>query len=371
MSIRVLLAGGGTSGHVHPALAIADRIRAVDPESVIEFCGTSRGIESDLVPKAGYTFHVIRARGIPSRPSRKLFLALADMAAGRRACLRRIRDFRPDIVIGTGGYVCTPLVSAAHAMRIPVLLHEQNAFPGRSNRMMSRNAAVVCTGFPDTESFFSHAGKVVYTGNPVKEIFFQMNRAQARRDLGLADDVFLVLAMGGSLGARTINDAVSALADAKLPENTKIVLSAGRQQHAELIGKHPNTSGKLEILEYIYNPEVYMAACDLMICRAGAITCAEIAALGIPSIMIPYPFAAGDHQTSNAASFANQNASVMMKDNQVTAASLADVVATLYADRSRLSAMGDAARRLACPDAAADIVREVMQVCENRRKPKT
>jgi len=256
-------------------------------------------------------------------------------------------------------------------MRIPVLLHEQNAFPGRSNRMMSRNAAVVCTGFPDTESFFSHAGKVVFTGNPVKSIFFHMKRAEARQQLGLSYDVFLILAMGGSLGARTINDAVCALADASLPANTKIVLSAGRQQHEELIAKHPDMSGNLEILEYIYNPEIYMAACDLMICRAGAITCAEIASLGIPSVMIPYPFAAGDHQTSNAASFANKNASVMMKDDQVTPASLAGVVESLFSNRDRLKAMGEAARRLACPDAAADIVREVIQVCENRRKPNT
>ena len=322
MSLRVLIAGGGTSGHIHPALSIADRIMEVEPDSQIEFCGTARGLESELVPKAGYVIHTIRARGLPSKPSGKMVAALVDIAAGRRTCISLIRSFRPDIVIGTGGYVCSPLVSAAHAMRIPVLLHEQNAYPGRSNRLLSKNAEVVCTSFPDIESYFPKARQVVFTGNPVKTVFFSTEREEARRKLGIASDVFFVLAMGGSLGAKTINDAVISISGMDLPQKDMILISAGKQQHDELMATNSISNERLEIREYIYDPEQYMAAADLMICRAGAITCAEIAALGVPSIMIPYPYAAGDHQTSNAKAFVQHNASVMIRDADVTGESL-------------------------------------------------
>jgi len=137
MGIRVLIAGGGTSGHINPAIAIADCIRQADPESVIEFCGTERGLENDIVPRSGYILHPIRATGIPSKPSLKMAKAFADFAAGRKTSISIIRSFKPDVVVGTGGYVCAPLVAAAYHVHIPVLLHEQNAFPGRSNLLMS------------------------------------------------------------------------------------------------------------------------------------------------------------------------------------------------------------------------------------------
>ena len=365
MNIRVLIAGGGTSGHIHPALAIADQIKESSPDSQIEFCGTERGLESELVPKAGYVIHKIRARGLPTKPSRKMVAALVEMAAGRRTCISLIRSFRPDVVIGTGGYVCSPLVSAAHAMHVPVLLHEQNAFPGRSNRLLSRHASAVCTSFPGIESYFPKAKQVLFTGNPVKKIFFSIQKEESRRKLGLTKDDFFVLAMGGSLGARTINDAVVELSRLALPPKTKILLSAGKQQHEELIAKITSANQVLEIREYIYDPEQYMAAADLIICRAGAITCAEVAALGLPSIMIPYPFAAGDHQTSNAMAFVNQNASVMMKDGDVTAVSLLEHVTALAEDRVRLQKMGENAKSLSMPNAALDIANQVMKICKN------
>ena len=362
MSIRVLIAGGGTSGHVNPALAIAEAIRRRDPDAVIEFCGTERGIESDIVPRGGFVLHPIRARGIPTRPSVKMIRAFRDMWAGRRSCIALIRDFHPDIVIGTGGYVCTPLVSAANKMKVPVLLHEQNAFPGRSNRMMSRKAAVVCTSFEDAADYFSKARSVVFTGNPVRRIFFQMERETARRELGLAEDTFFLFAMGGSLGARTVNQSILAIAR-NMPKRVKIVLSAGKQQFAELsrVITGDGIPDNLEIREYIYNPEVYMAAADLILSRAGAITCAEIAALGVPSIMIPYPFAAGDHQTFNARSFEKRGACVIIKDEDVSAESLLSRILPLTDDSEQLRRMGRAASALAVPDADERIVDQVFQ----------
>ena len=362
MGIRVLIAGGGTSGHINPAIAIADRLRELDPQSEIEFCGTQRGIESDTVPRSGYVLHPIRARGMPLRPSIKMAKAIWDFAAGRKACISLIRTFKPDVVVGTGGYVCTPLVAAAYHENIPVLLHEQNAFPGRSNRLMSRKASVVCTSFAGMEADFSKAKAVVFTGNPVKKVFFETTHEAARRELNIPDDIVLLLAMGGSLGARTINQSVAALAEMVADQKIRIILSAGKQQFAAMNESFAATNDKMEIREYIYEPQIYMAAADLVICRAGAITCAEIAALGVPSVMIPYPFAAGDHQTYNARVFEKQGAAILMKDSEVTARTLYEAVMPVISDKKRLKMMGEHAKSLAKPLADRDIAEQIFKL---------
>ena len=370
MGIRILIAGGGTSGHINPAVAIADEIMAVSPDSVIEFCGTARGLENDIVPRAGYVMHPIRARGVPAKPSLKMIKAVSDFAAGRKTCMNLIRSFKPDVVIGTGGYVCSPLVSAACHLRIPVLLHEQNAFPGRSNRLMSRNANVVCTSFPGMEEYFPRAKSVIFTGNPVKRIFFETGREASRKKLGISDDTFFLLAMGGSLGSKTINESVLALADKIGGKDVKIVLSAGKQQFASLCANPQAGNDKIDIKEYIYDQEIYMSAADLLIVRAGAITCAEVAALGVPSVMIPYPFAAGDHQTYNARAFEKEDACILLKDADVTPEVLFDLVTKLSKDREQLRNMGRKAAGLSKPDAVHDIVKQVFALAANENTGK-
>jgi len=362
MGIRVLIAGGGTSGHINPAIAIADRIRVLDPQSEIEFCGTERGLESDIVPRSGYVLHPIRARGMPLSPSIKMAKAVGDFIAGRTSCISLIRTFKPDVVVGTGGYVCSPLVSAAYHKHIPVLLHEQNAFPGRSNRLMSNRADIVCTSFPGMKTSFPKAKTVVFTGNPVKKIFFETTRDSARKELGIAEDTVFLLAMGGSLGARTINQSVAALAEMITGKNIRIVLSAGKQQFADLTENLKTADDNIEIKEYIYNPQIYMAAADLLICRAGAITCAEVAALGIPSVMIPYPFAAGDHQSYNARVFEKAGAAILMKDADVSARSLYDTIVPILEDRECMGKMRQAALSLAKPMADSDIAAQVFRL---------
>lgn len=368
MSIRVLIAGGGTSGHIYPAISIADRLRREDPDSAIEFCGTSAGPESEIVPKAGYIIHPIRASGFPSRPSIKLFRALSDFFAGKKTCLGIIDDFQPDVVIGTGGYVCSPLISAAHTRKIPIILHEQNAFPGRANRTLSRYANVVCTGFPDMDLFFPKCKQVICTGNPIREVFVIINRQEARNHLNILDSEFFVLAMGGSLGSKTINDSVLSVADILSEGNTRFVLSAGRQQYRLIseIGSAPR--GNLEIYEYILNTHLYMAAADLIVCRAGAITCAEIAAVGTPSIMIPYPYAAGDHQTYNAKAFENNDASILIRDSDVTPEKLSEIIRMLSKDKDRCKGMSAKAKELFFPGSDQRIAEVVFALCENNRK---
>lgn len=358
MSMKVILAGGGTSGHIHPATAIADELKKQDPNTEILFCGTAKGLEAQIIPAQGYEFEVIRAAQLPMKISKKTFKAVKEFLAGRKMCRKLLREKKPDAVVGTGGFVCSPLIAAAHKEKIPILLHEQNAFPGRSNRLMSRYAKTVCTSFPGIEHYFNKKAKIVYTGNPIRGVFSDVDHAACRAQLGLSDDDFLILAMGGSLGARTVNESIVALAKACTDPKVKIILSVGKQRYKEVAEEAKNWPDSIEVFEYIQNPEVYLAACDLFIGRAGAITCAEVQAVGAPSILIPYPYAAQDHQTYNARTFETAQAGILLPDNEAIE-KLPGIALELIGDPERLQSMRQKAKELAIYDAAERIVNEV------------
>jgi UDP-N-acetylglucosamine--N-acetylmuramyl-(pentapeptide) pyrophosphoryl-undecaprenol N-acetylglucosamine transferase len=364
---RYVLAGGGTSGHINPALAIADQLRKDDPKAEIQFCGTARGLESQLVPRAGYLFTPIRARGLPARPGKEMLLALADFAAGRAQCRNLLRAFQPDAVIGTGGYVCSPLVSAAVSLGVPVLLHEQNAFPGRSNRLMARRSQVVCISMPGTERHFKTKAPVILTGNPVRPVFFELDQRTVRRKHGWPEQDRMVLVTGGSLGAKRLNEAVLGLVDEPVfqaflaAHSIRIHLACG-QQHAAGVRNAAQDLPWLEVHDYLHDLPDYMAAADLVVARAGAMTCAELAALGKPAILVPYPFAAGDHQTANAKVHEQADAALRIADNDLTAKELAEQLTRLLDDPERLAMMGRQARLLSMPDAAAKICQSLYAV---------
>jgi UDP-N-acetylglucosamine--N-acetylmuramyl-(pentapeptide) pyrophosphoryl-undecaprenol N-acetylglucosamine transferase len=354
----LLIAGGGTGGHIQPALAIADAFASRHPDASIHFCGTAHGLESELIPVAGYPFHPIRARGFPHRPSLDLLPAVVDYFAGRKACSRLIRQYGPFAVVGTGGYVCGPLVAAAKRAGVPVLLHEQNAYPGRANRYLSRGAHTVCISYEGTETWFPGARRVVLTGNPVRGLFFNTGKKEARERLALKENERLVFVMGGSLGAATLNTAMLGWCAGGLPDGVRVVLMAGRK-NADAVRREAAGVAGLDVRDYLQDAYLYMAAADLLVCRAGAITCAEIAALGQPSVMVPYPFAAGDHQTHNALAFERQGASIHMADRDFLPEAAGRLIASLLADPGRLHRMGEAAHALAMPDAAASIGEEL------------
>lgn len=354
----LLIAGGGTGGHIQPALAIADAFVGRHPDAAVHFCGTAHGLESELVPAAGYPFHPVRARGFPRRPSMDLLRAVADHIAGKKACALLIRRFRPFAVVGTGGYVCGPLVAAAKQAGVPVLLHEQNAFPGRANRYLSHGAQTVCISYEGTEKWFTGAQKVVLTGNPVRDLFFRTGREEARAQLGLAENERLVFVTGGSLGAASLNAAILGWCAGRLPDGVRVVLMAGRK-NVEAVRREGAGLAGLDIRDYLQDAYLYMAAADLIVCRAGAITCAEIAALGQPSVMVPYPFAAGDHQTCNALAFERHGAAIHVADRDFHPEAARKLLESLLLDPGRLHRMGEAARALARPDAAVDIEGEL------------
>ena len=364
----IILSGGGTSGHVNPALAIADDLQQSDPALDLLFVGKKQGIEADLVKRAGYAFESVEAAPLPMRPSPAMIRAVATFLRGRHQSRQLMKKRRPLAVIGTGGYVCSPVVSAAASLKIPVLLHEQNAYPGRSNRLMARKSQAVCVAFPGTEHYFPFPDRVTVTGNPVRQAFFLQDHMAAREKLFPEDQRPLILAMGGSLGARTINEAICHL-DAWISQRRnrdqsvpRIVLSAGKQ-HFSTVQSAVSTEGDwLTVIEYIHNMPEMMAAADLIISRAGALTCSEIAALGRPSVLVPYPYAAGDHQTFNARVLVDAGAALMCRDDQFDAAWLAENLNQLIDHPSVLKQMSERASSLAKPEATREIIRCLMRL---------
>jgi UDP-N-acetylglucosamine--N-acetylmuramyl-(pentapeptide) pyrophosphoryl-undecaprenol N-acetylglucosamine transferase len=358
--IRLAIAAGGTSGHIHPALAVAVALRRRFPDAEVLFIGTARGLESRVVPRASFLFHPIRASGFPRKISLAALKALADLFAGRREAIRLLEDFRPDVVLGTGGYVCGPVVSAANRLGIPVVLHEQNAYPGRANRLLSRRARFVCTSFPDGEKTFPKRVPVVRTGYPVRPEFFAVDRDEARLALGIPEDARFVLALGGSLGARTINRAVLAmLREGTAPGGARILLATGDALFAEVsaeTGFLEERPDELELVSYLEEPHLQMAAADLIVCRAGAGACSEIAALGKPSVLVPYPYAANDHQTFNARFLSDVGAAVICPDGRLDGAELRRLLEGVLLDRGRCLRMAAAAKSLAREDSADRIV---------------
>ena len=353
MERRYMITGGGTSGHINPALAIAGLLQEDAASSgdtcKIKFTGRKAGLEGELVPKAGYEFIDVEALPLPSKPSLQTFKALGAMQRGKKQCLELIREFKPDCVISTGGFVSGPLLSAARKAGVPIMIHEANAFPGRANKYLSKGAALVMTGFPGQENIFPKAKKVVYTGNPVRDMMFGRTKEGSRKELGIDPDRKMVFIMGGSLGSATLTNFVFDIAKKPEYKDVYFFISVGKHNSVEItpdIKAIPN----LEIREYIDRPDLYMSSADCSILRAGAVTCDEITATGACAIMVPYPYAAHDHQTYNANSLASKGAGIVVSDDDVKAGKLEPVLIGLINDPARQESIRKAALSLAVKD---------------------
>ena len=366
MEYKFIVTGGGTSGHINPAITIADSLKKYyesNGDTVkILFTGRKEGLEGELVPKAGYDMEYIEAKPFPMKPSVKMIKALAALIKGRKQCSKIIDDFKPNAVIGTGGYVCAPLLAEAKAKKIPVVIHEANAFPGRANRFMGRKADLVLTGFPNLEKDFKTAKKIVYTGNPIRSMFIGNTFENARKNLGYAPDQKLVFTMGGSLGAKSLNDFIIDCAKLDEFKDVVFVLSSGKQQ-TKLLKERSDIPSNLKIMEYIDNPNDYLCGSDISITRAGAVTCAETAAIGSCSIFVPYPYAAHDHQTFNARAFADVDGCILVPDDDNLKDNLLKSIRELLKDESRRSLMRENAKKLQvldCDKRIVDSIREVI-----------
>ena len=356
--MKVLIAAGGTAGHINPALAIAGRIKAGCPEAEIHFAGRRKGMEYDLVTRAGYAFHHIEVNGIqrsltPKNIARNIaavcHLVLAMPRAGAM-----LRQLQPDLVIGAGGYVSGPVLQAAARRGIPTAIHEQNAFPGVTNKILAKEVDVVFAASVAAVDRLGAPDKTLVVGNPVRPEVFRQDRAAARKALGAGDRVVL-LSFGGSLGARRINEVVADLAAWHTKNRDFLHIHATGSRGVELfrrLGLEKGFAGakQLQVKEYIQDMPRMLAAADLVISRAGALTLAELEAAGRAAILIPSPNVAENHQYYNALELEKAGAAVVVEEKDLTGEKLIELVDRLTSRPETLAEMGQKARALARPD---------------------
>jgi UDP-N-acetylglucosamine--N-acetylmuramyl-(pentapeptide) pyrophosphoryl-undecaprenol N-acetylglucosamine transferase len=357
--MRMVIAGGGTGGHVFPGLAVADAVRRAGGE--VLFVGSERGIEAQVVPAAGYRLETVPIRSVRGRGIRGLAGATCQVPRATGAAFRILRRARPDIVVGTGGYVSFPVVVAAWLQRLPAILLEQNAQPGLATRALAPLARAVCTSFPETAARLRGA-RAVCTGNPVRQ--------WAPQPRERSPGTFTLLVFGGSQGAHRINvEAVGAVrALAADNPGLRVIHQTGRADKDWVEAAYRDSRIAAEVHAFIDDMGGAYARADLVVCRAGATTVAELTALGKPAILIPYPFAADDHQRLNAEALERRGAALVLLDRDLTAAALAERVRALVRNPERLESMSRAARALGRPDAAERVLEVCRQVLEERAR---
>lgn len=365
--MRILLSGGGTAGHVNPALAIARIIERNDKCGVIAYVGTPHGIENKLVPEKYQMFH-INVQGVRRSLSlanlKTVFLALTSVNKAKKI----IEEFKPDVVIGTGGYVCWPLVHAAHKMGVPVVMHESNSEPGMVVRLMEEKADVIFVNFDDSIKHLDKAKKVVHVGTPLRDEFYLQNKQMAREKLGIAPDEKFVLSFGGSLGARKINEEMIDVMNTYGKHNPKIrFLHATGSRSYECIKLKFDNLGlsayeNLTLTEYIYDMPMQMAAADLVVCRSGASTLSELAMLGTPSILIPSPNVTNDQQYKNAKVLADAGAASVIPESQLTHGILALHLKKIIEDDSLLESMSEKLKTFIIPNSDKTIYKEIVSL---------
>ncbi len=355
---RILLAGGGTGGHVYPAIAIADAIRALEPEAAIAFAGTRDHLEWRAVPRAGYAIHPITVSGFHRKAFFKNLSFPWKLARGFMQSWSLVGDFDADVVLGTGGYVSGPVLLAAHYRRRVVVAQEQNAYAGVTNRLLARHAAQIHIAFPEARAWFPKE-KCRLSGNPTRAALRAADREAARARLGVPSGAQVLFVFGGSLGSQAINQAMQRHVAALLQHERLFILwQTGPMYYQKLKAAAP-THARLRLVAYVHRMDEAYAAADLVLCRAGAITCGELLVTQTPSILVPSPNVAADHQTKNAASMAQQGTALTVKDEDLDEAVCVHSVALLM-DEKRRAAMRGAAAKAARPHAARTIAEQVL-----------
>lgn len=364
---RVVLAGGGTGGHLYPALAVAKKMHALGSELV--FVGTRHGLGATVVPTFGFQICFIRARGLAGSLLNKL-AAVLEMGYGFVQSISILREFRPDIVIASGGYVCAPVTCAARLLNVPVVLMEQNAIAGKAIRFLSRFVDKICVSYPHSLKGLP-AKKLVFTGNPVRPEIVARNRDEARRRLGIAPDQCCILVSGASQGAISLNKAVLAALPKWRDLKATVIHLTGPKNYEKVASLAKDC---LEGSDFDYRAIGYQedmaelyAASDLAVCRAGATTLAEITARGLPSVLVPYPYAAENHQEANARAMVDAGAAIMILDNAVEA-ELSGLVGDLITHAADLESMAKASASLGKPNAVDEVVKVAAQVYQQSRR---
>lgn len=379
--MRVLFSGGGTGGHINPALAMADIIKMNIPDAEIAFIGTPKGIENSLIPQAGYKLYHVQIEGIRRSLSpenvKALYLAFTSPAKAKKI----IKEFAPDIVIGTGGYVCWPALKAAADMGIPTMLHESNALPGMAVRKLQNKVDVIMTNFESTKDLLDESANVINVGNPLRAACTTFTKAEARKKLGIPDSVkFVTLSFGGSLGAPEINRAacemMSTFAQSK-KQNIRCYHVGGKRYYES--AKKFFASYDLErderfvLMEYTSDLPIYMAAADVVICRAGAMTLTEIAQMGKAALIIPSPNVVDNHQFKNANALAQKDAAVVICEDEMDAGGvckICDVAKKLLEDAEYRKTLEENIKQFAKQDVEKNIYKCITDLLDQYKNNK-
>lgn len=363
--MKVLLAGGGTGGHVYPAIAIANKIKEHNPDCEILFVGTKNGIESEIVPKAGFELKTVTVQGFKRKIDLDNIKRVFKLCKGLEQSRRIIKKYKPDIVIGTGGYVSGPVLFNAAMNKRVTIVHEQNSFPGVTNKILSKVATKVLTSFEDSHKRFPEASqdKLVLTGNPVRKEILNSRKFIARKNLGISEDKKMVLCYGGSGGSEEINDAMRLVIENMVKEDVAFIFATGKVYYDEFIETIKDIELKpyQRVMPYLDNMADGLAASDIVIGSAGAISLAEITALGKPSIIIPKAYTAENHQEYNAKSIESQGAGIAILEKDLTPQSLNEAVFKLLGDKELLIDMANNAKKIGKPEAIDLIYNEIMK----------
>ena len=368
--MKVVIAGGGTGGHVYPGIAVAEEIRNTRPSWEVLFIGSRRGLEVQAVPEAGFRIRYILARGFPRRAWWRWPMALLTNILGFVQAMWVVGVERPDVVLGTGGYVSAPVALAAVVHRRPLLLQEQNSIPGIANRWLARIASEVHLSFIEARTYFKRKDNLKVSGNPVRAHILSGDRATGLKEFGLLAGKPTVFVFGGSRGAHRINEAaLEAMRRLKGRVDVQFILQTGREDFEWARNLVEIEQLPARVMPFIRRIHMAYAAADLVVCRSGAMTLAEIAACGTPAILVPYPYAAHNHQVVNAGNLVDRGAAAMILDRELSGERLAQEIAHWLSDRQALSRMSANSRTFTRPDAAGKIVLSLERWSTGRPAP--
>ena len=364
MKKKIIIAGGGTGGHIFPAVAIANTVKEFLPDTEILFVGANGRMEMIRVPEAGFSIKGIDVYGLQRKLSLKNCIENAKLPfrlyRSTQQAKKIIKNFRPDAVVGVGGYVSYPILNIAASMKIPTLVQEQNSYPGVTNKLLSKKVDVICTAYDNLERFFP-AHKIIKTGNPIrKEILNPVNKKEAYNHFHLDENKKTVAIVGGSSGARTINECVGSFAEELSNKNIQMIWQTGEYHYPTLLQEYKELR-EIKIVPFIQRMDYLYSIADIVVSRAGALAISELCAVGKPCILVPSPNVSEDHQTKNAKILSEANAAVLIPDNKAKK-ELKDAVFELINDDTRRAVMNENLKKMSRPDAAKHIADEVVKL---------
>ncbi|MCR2820809.1 undecaprenyldiphospho-muramoylpentapeptide beta-N-acetylglucosaminyltransferase [Lederbergia panacisoli] len=366
--MKVVVSGGGTGGHIYPALALIKTIKKQNPNVEFLYIGTEKGLEAKIIGRENIAFKAINITGFRRALSFENVKTIFRFLKGVRDSKKILKSFKPDVVIGTGGYVCGPVVYAAAKRKIPTVIHEQNSVPGLTNRFLSRYVNKVAICFEEVRPFFPD-DKVVMTGNPRAQEVLNSKSSSILQSFGLKENVNTALVVGGSRGARPINEVVIKSLSRLSNKPYQIIYATGEVHYEEVLKEATllGTNENVAIVPFIHNMEEVLASIDVVVGRAGATSLAEITALGIPSILIPSPYVTNNHQVKNATALVNNGAAIMLEESDLSCNRFIEALDSILLDDNKKITMGEAAKKLGIPDSANKLFTLLLELVKHER----